>query len=65
MNQDCDFLEHERIMDYSLLIGIHFREISQSGEPLNTKTNYAANGGKTSEEEAAPKTDLILFDTNR
>ncbi|XP_039067231.1 phosphatidylinositol 4-phosphate 5-kinase 6-like [Hibiscus syriacus] len=23
---DCDFLERERIMDYSLLVGLHFRE---------------------------------------
>ncbi|KAL7239146.1 hypothetical protein ACSBR2_005112 [Camellia fascicularis] len=26
VDRDCDFLEQERIMDYSLLVGIHFRE---------------------------------------
>lgn len=41
MNRDCDFLELERIMDYSLLVGIHFREISHSGEPLNTEASVS------------------------
>ncbi|KZV28831.1 phosphatidylinositol 4-phosphate 5-kinase 2 [Dorcoceras hygrometricum] len=26
INRDCEFLEAERIMDYSLLVGIHFRD---------------------------------------
>ncbi|KAH6755822.1 Phosphatidylinositol-4-phosphate 5-kinase family protein [Perilla frutescens var. hirtella] len=44
VNRDCDFLEHEKIMDYSLLVGIHFREISHSGEPLLcTETNATKN----------------------
>lgn len=36
VDHDSDFLEQERIMDYSLLVGIHFREVSQSGEPLTS-----------------------------
>ncbi|KAL6010075.1 hypothetical protein ACLOJK_000506 [Asimina triloba] len=28
LDRDCDFLEQERIMDYSLLVGLHFREAS-------------------------------------
>lgn len=28
MDRDCEFLEQERIMDYSLLVGLHFREAS-------------------------------------
>ncbi|XP_057807892.1 phosphatidylinositol 4-phosphate 5-kinase 6-like isoform X2 [Salvia miltiorrhiza] len=35
VDKDCDFLEQERIMDYSLLVGIHFRDMSNAGEPLN------------------------------
>lgn len=26
VDRDCDFLEQERIMDYSMLVGLHFRE---------------------------------------
>ena len=29
VDKDCDFLEQERIMDYSMLVGLHFRETSQ------------------------------------
>lgn len=28
IEKDSDFLEQERIMDYSLLVGLHFREPS-------------------------------------
>ncbi|KAJ6934504.1 phosphatidylinositol 4-phosphate 5-kinase 6-like [Populus alba x Populus x berolinensis] len=28
VDRDCDFLEQERIMDYSLLVGLHFQEAS-------------------------------------
>lgn len=31
VDRDCDFLEQERIMDYSLLVGLHFRETSCRG----------------------------------
>ncbi|KAF1884830.1 hypothetical protein Lal_00028717 [Lupinus albus] len=30
VDRDCDFLEQERIMDYSMLVGLHFRGISWS-----------------------------------
>ncbi|PPD79394.1 hypothetical protein GOBAR_DD23679 [Gossypium barbadense] len=32
IDRDCEFLEQERTMDYSLLVGIHFKEISANGE---------------------------------
>jgi 1-phosphatidylinositol-4-phosphate 5-kinase len=31
VDRDCDFLQHERIMDYSMLVGLHFRDTSPSG----------------------------------
>ncbi|XLS78782.1 hypothetical protein HN51_063007 [Arachis hypogaea] len=32
IDRDCELLEQEGIMDYSLLVGIHFRHISPDGE---------------------------------
>ncbi|KAA8517265.1 hypothetical protein F0562_017558 [Nyssa sinensis] len=32
IDRDCEFLEQERIMDYSLLVGLHFRETTNAGE---------------------------------
>ncbi|KAJ1432535.1 Phosphatidylinositol-4-phosphate 5-kinase, core [Sesbania bispinosa] len=31
VDRDCDFLEQERIMDYSMLVGLHFRETTPTG----------------------------------
>ncbi|KAH7855479.1 hypothetical protein Vadar_025338 [Vaccinium darrowii] len=31
IDKDCEFLEQERIMDYSLLVGLHFRDSTNSG----------------------------------
>ncbi|KAE8038406.1 hypothetical protein FH972_010920 [Carpinus fangiana] len=57
VDRDCDFLEQERIMDYSLLVGLHFRE-----------TSYRENGD--SDKEGAPRLsntdmDQLLFDPTR
>nr|GMC64964.1 phosphatidylinositol 4-phosphate 5-kinase 6-like [Ipomoea batatas] len=35
VDRDCELLEQERIMDYSLLVGLHFRE-SSTGEQTPT-----------------------------
>jgi len=35
VDKDCEFLEQEKIMDYSLLVGVHFRgkeDISASAD---------------------------------
>lgn len=32
VDRDCEFLEQERIMDYSLLVGLHFREAMNGSE---------------------------------
>lgn len=45
VDRDCDFLEQERIMDYSLLVGLHFREAAADGQAsgLRTPTGYFAS----------------------
>ncbi|KVI03447.1 MORN motif-containing protein [Cynara cardunculus var. scolymus] len=49
IDRDCDFLEQERIMDYSLLVGLHFKDTNDfistdNGGPID----YASDpGGST------------------
>ncbi|ESR39680.1 phosphatidylinositol 4-phosphate 5-kinase 2 [Citrus sinensis] len=38
IDRDCEFLEAERIMDYSLLIGLHFRD-DYSGDEMKMSPN--------------------------
>lgn len=40
IDRDCEFLEQERIMDYSLLVGLHFRNTTAAG-------NLIPSGAKT------------------
>ncbi|RDY03526.1 Phosphatidylinositol 4-phosphate 5-kinase 6, partial [Mucuna pruriens] len=51
VDRDCDFLEHERIMDYSMLVGLHFKETTSSGivtsshrSSTNCTTNIVDDG---------------------
>ncbi|KAL2536834.1 Phosphatidylinositol 4-phosphate 5-kinase 4 [Forsythia ovata] len=60
VDRDCDFLEQERIMDYSLLVGIHFIQISRTGEPLTTEASISqvqtsSGDGDQASGEAAPE----------
>ena len=38
--RDCEFLEAERIMDYSLLIGLHFRDDYSSAEMISLNDKH-------------------------
>ncbi|XVF82321.1 hypothetical protein PTKIN_Ptkin16aG0037200 [Pterospermum kingtungense] len=63
VDRDCDFLEQERIMDYSLLIGFHFREASTP----RTSGVHTPNGNGDNENEGAPRLsqvgkDLLVID---
>ena len=45
VDRDCDFLEQERIMDYSMLVGLHFKETTSAGTVAPTRISLA--GGCT------------------
>ncbi|KAM2595326.1 hypothetical protein FF1_039924 [Malus domestica] len=72
VDRDCDFLEHERIMDYSLLVGLHFREASCTENP---KTPDRTSGARTPTGNGDPDNgtprlskvdmDRLLSDPNR
>lgn len=63
VDRDCDFLEQERIMDYSLLVGLHFRE-SSSREAVKHQE------GNDLDDQAGPRLsrsdmDKLLVDNTR
>ncbi|KAI3830231.1 hypothetical protein L1987_04366 [Smallanthus sonchifolius] len=47
IDRDCDFLEQERIMDYSLLVGLHFREtdVNELGTSIDDSTYRVSDPG--------------------
>lgn len=64
VDRDCELLEQERIMDYSLLVGVHFREVSQDEHPTE------GSGDLDSTSEATPRLsradmDQFLCDPTR
>jgi len=42
IDRDCELLEQEGIMDYSLLVGIHFKDISENGEIISSESHTPA-----------------------
>ncbi|EXB62690.1 Phosphatidylinositol-4-phosphate 5-kinase 6 [Morus notabilis] len=63
VDRDCDFLEQERIMDYSLLVGLHFRE-SSCQEPVMSQE------GNDPDDQPGPRLsradmDKLLVDPSR
>ncbi|KAF8396249.1 hypothetical protein HHK36_017864 [Tetracentron sinense] len=75
VDRDCEFLEQERIMDYSLLVGLHFRETSYTRDPLMTEGHPSGvrtptGDGDLETESAVPRLsivdmDQLLFDPTR
>ncbi|GAV76221.1 PIP5K domain-containing protein/MORN domain-containing protein [Cephalotus follicularis] len=47
INRDCEFLEAERIMDYSFLVGLHFRE-DNTGDKMGLSPFLLRSGIKDS-----------------
>ncbi|CAL5330585.1 unnamed protein product [Camellia sinensis] len=76
VDKDCDFLEQERIMDYSLLVGLHFKETTTyTREALMTEGHASGvhtptGNGDLDSDGAAPclsraDMDELLFDPDR
>nr|KYP59854.1 Phosphatidylinositol-4-phosphate 5-kinase 4 [Cajanus cajan] len=42
IDRDCELLEQEGIMDYSLLVGIHFKDISENGDLISSGSHTPA-----------------------
>ncbi|XP_022966640.1 phosphatidylinositol 4-phosphate 5-kinase 5-like [Cucurbita maxima] len=59
IDRDCEFLEQERIMDYSLLVGLHFRETSAAGDFIPSGARTPTGGA---ENEAAPRLSRVDMD---
>ncbi|KAJ8648514.1 hypothetical protein MRB53_001537 [Persea americana] len=57
VDRDCEFLEQERIMDYSLLVGLHFRETSLLRDPSNE-----GNGESELLSDASPRLSRVEMD---
>ncbi|XP_013634886.1 PREDICTED: phosphatidylinositol 4-phosphate 5-kinase 4-like [Brassica oleracea var. oleracea] len=67
VDKDCEFLEQERIMDYSLLVGIHFREASVAGEliPSGARTPIGEFEDETAPRLSRADVDQLLSDPTR
>ncbi|KAF2605755.1 hypothetical protein F2Q70_00024409 [Brassica cretica] len=67
IDKDCEFLEQERIMDYSLLVGIHFREASVAGEliPSGAQTPIGESEEDAGHRLSRSEVDDLLSEPSR
>ncbi|KAI3857935.1 hypothetical protein MKW98_011201 [Papaver atlanticum] len=63
VDRDCELLEQERIMDYSLLVGLHF--IDANRDPLLTEGSSSGLRTPKGEPEVEIDADQLLSDPNR
>ncbi|XP_042450888.1 phosphatidylinositol 4-phosphate 5-kinase 6-like [Zingiber officinale] len=63
VDRDCELLEQERIMDYSLLVGVHFREASVSQE--TEVSDEVSNTGNEATRLSRADMDQLLCDPRR
>uniref|UniRef100_A0A2N9IP70 Phosphatidylinositol 4-phosphate 5-kinase n=1 Tax=Fagus sylvatica TaxID=28930 RepID=A0A2N9IP70_FAGSY len=59
IDRDCEFLEGERIMDYSLLIGLHFRDDYSSDEMKMSPFDLRSGRSDTHQDETFTRGYLI------
>ncbi|XP_061375582.1 phosphatidylinositol 4-phosphate 5-kinase 6-like [Gastrolobium bilobum] len=64
VDRDCDFLEQERIMDYSMLVGLHFRGVSCSDNitPSGRSSGVQTPTGNGNIDDGAPRLSGVDVD---
>jgi len=62
VDRDCDFLEHERIMDYSMLVGVHFKETTAAGAVTPSCISSAGCYTPTGLEDGMPRLSGVDVD---
>ncbi|CAI0374539.1 unnamed protein product [Linum tenue] len=69
VDRDCELLEQERIMDYSLLVGIHFRDVASNREIIPTKSEPPTPAAEVEREEgprlSKADMDQLLLDPTK
>ncbi|AET02320.2 putative 1-phosphatidylinositol-4-phosphate 5-kinase [Medicago truncatula] len=70
VDKDCEFLEQERIMDYSMLVGLHFRGVSSCSEAGTPSRSSGAQTPTGNFDDGAPRlsgvdVDRIVVDPSR
>ncbi|XP_065856306.1 phosphatidylinositol 4-phosphate 5-kinase 4 [Euphorbia lathyris] len=65
VDRDCEFLEQERIMDYSLLVGLHFREVAPNGELIPSASQPGGEVDVDAPRLSRADMDDLLLDPNR
>ncbi|TKY49713.1 Phosphatidylinositol 4-phosphate 5-kinase 6 [Spatholobus suberectus] len=61
VDRDCDFLEQERIMDYSMLVGLHFKETTSSGT-VTPNRHSSASCTPTGVDDGGPRLSGVDID---
>ncbi|KAJ6818588.1 putative phosphatidylinositol 4-phosphate 5-kinase 6 [Iris pallida] len=64
VDKDCEFLEQERIMDYSLLVGLHFRDTCRESS-LSEGNSEMENRKQAASRLLRADTDPSLSDSTR
>ncbi|CAN0910262.1 Phosphatidylinositol 4-phosphate 5-kinase 4 [Linum grandiflorum] len=67
VDRDCELLEQERIMDYSLLVGIHFKDVSSNQEivPCNAEPSSAEVETEEGPRLSRADMDQLQLDPNK
>ncbi|XP_061361095.1 phosphatidylinositol 4-phosphate 5-kinase 5-like isoform X1 [Gastrolobium bilobum] len=67
IDRDCELLEQEGIMDYSLLVGIHFKDISADGDliPSGSRTPSGDSESDGTPHISRVDVDQLLLDPSR